>query len=135
MTTVRDLMTRDVTTVSRTETVDVVYERMLDQQVRHMPVVDDQDELAGIISHRDIAALLGRYSQESFATQAHTLATVTAEACMSRGLATVEPDSDLKDAAELMLEHKLGCLPVCEGAHIVGILTEADFVWHVAQGG
>jgi CBS domain-containing membrane protein len=47
---------------------------------------------------------------------------------------TVEPDEDLKVAAELLIENKIGCLPVVEGTHLVGILTESDFVRHYVQG-
>jgi CBS domain-containing membrane protein len=41
---------------------------------------------------------------------------------------TVEPDTPLTEAAATLLENKIGCLPVVEGSHLVGILTEADFV-------
>ena len=41
---------------------------------------------------------------------------------------TIEPDATLKEAAETLLENKIGCLPVVEGLHLAGILTEADFV-------
>jgi CBS domain-containing membrane protein len=41
---------------------------------------------------------------------------------------TVEPETSLSEAASLLLENKIGCLPVVEGMHLVGILTEADFV-------
>jgi CBS domain-containing membrane protein len=47
---------------------------------------------------------------------------------MSTEVDTVEPDQSLREAAELLLENKVGCLPVVEGSHVVGILTEADFV-------
>ena len=46
---------------------------------------------------------------------------------------TVEPKLALVDAARLLLENKFGCLPVVEGIHLVGILTEADFVKHMAS--
>jgi len=44
-----------------------------------------------------------------------------------------EGSAPLKEAADLMLENKFGCLPVCEGQRLVGILTESDFVRHVAE--
>lgn len=132
MTTVRDLMTEDVTTVTRSVTMDRVHDLMLSLGVRHMPVVDDADELAGIISHRDIVGLLGRMRRESFEEQTEALSGIIADDVMTRGIDTVEPDADITTAAQIMLENKLGCLPVCEGAHLVGILTEADFVRYVA---
>ncbi len=135
MTLVRDLMTENVTTVGRRESMDRVYDLMLSLNVRHMPVVDDGEELAGLLSHRDVVALLGEFSKGEFLRQAELLSDMTAGQAMSAGVETVEPDTDAVVAAEMMLENKIGCLPVCEGTRLVGILTEADFVKHVAQGG
>jgi CBS domain-containing membrane protein len=47
---------------------------------------------------------------------------------MATEVDTVEPDEDLRAAAEILIENKIGCLPVVEGTHLVGILTESDFV-------
>ena len=55
---------------------------------------------------------------------------------MSTEVETVDPDVDLKAAAQMMLDNKIGCLPVVEGEHLVGILTEADFVrWYLENRG
>lgn len=132
MATVRDLMTTDVTTVVGRTPMDQVYDRMLDLGVRHMPVVDE-GELVGIISHRDIVGLLGRLRREAFGEQIEALSEIKADEVMTRGVDTVEPEAELAGAAQLMLENKLGCLPVCEGPHLVGILTESDFVRFVAE--
>ena len=135
MAVVGDLMTEDVKTVHRGDGMDRVYDLMLSLDVRHMPVVDDADELVGLVSHRDVIALLGENSKGAFLRQAELLSDVTAEQAMTRGIETVEPDLDLRTAAEMMVENKYGCLPVCEGTHLVGILTESDFVKYVAEGG
>ena len=135
MSLVRDLMTESVTSVERGESMDRVYDLMLSLNVRHMPVVDDGHELAGLVSHRDVMALLGASSKGEFLRQAELLSDQTAGQAMTAGIETVEPDSELTAAAELMLENKFGCLPVCEGTRLVGILTESDFVRHVAQSG
>jgi CBS domain-containing protein len=54
------------------------------------------------------------------------------EEVMVHEVETVEPTAPLSEAAALMLENKFGCLPVVEGDRLVGILTESDFVRHVA---
>lgn len=134
MPSVRDLMTEEPITVGRRASVAAVYDLMSDNGFRHVPVVDDDDELVGIVSHRDLAAALGDSIRAPRMTQAELLETRTADQIMTRGVETVAPDDDLQVAAELMLENKFGCLPVCEGAHLVGILTESDFVRLMTQG-
>lgn len=130
--TVRDAMTEDVLAVKRSTTLDEVYELMHDNLIRHVPVVDGSDELVGIVSHRDLAAALGEYVKGPMMKQSQLLEGRTAQDIMARGLETVSPDDDLVTAAEILLENKFGCLPVVEGAHLIGILTEADFVKIVA---
>jgi len=52
---------------------------------------------------------------------------------MTTGVETIEADADIEEAAQVMLENKMGCLPVVEGGRLTGILTEADFVKYVAS--
>jgi CBS domain-containing membrane protein len=134
MPTVRDWMTAEPLTVRRSESVAAVYDMMSDNGFRHVPVVDDDDELVGIVSHRDLAAALGDSIKAPRMAQAELLETRTADQIMTRGVETVSPDDDLSMAAEMMLENKFGCVPVCEGTHLVGILTESDFVRLAVQG-
>jgi len=53
--------------------------------------------------------------------------------CIRDRVYTVGPTDTVEEAATLMLEHKIGCLPVLEGGRLVGILTESDFVRQVAE--
>jgi CBS domain-containing membrane protein len=50
---------------------------------------------------------------------------------MTREVDTVEPDASIDEAGLIMMENKFGCIPVCQGTHLVGILTESDFVHYV----
>lgn len=54
---------------------------------------------------------------------------------MATEVETVEPDEDLRTAAGMLLENKIGCLPVVEGEHLVGILAESDFVRRCVEKG
>ena len=51
---------------------------------------------------------------------------------MTESVETIEPDRSIREAAQMMLENKFGCLPVVEGLRVVGIVTESDFVRHLA---
>lgn len=122
---VKDLMTTEVRTVSRSTPLGVVRELMYEGRFRHVPVVDDE-ELVGLVTDRDLQRVFGRSPRRVH----EELAEVAAERVMTWPVETADPDEPLRDAGERMLEAKYGCLPVVEGRVLVGMLTEADFVRH-----
>jgi CBS domain-containing protein len=126
---VRDAMTVGVFTVGPDAPVSLVVDLMIDHQIRHVPVVNDDGELIGLVSERDVlrsasAADAGMPMSE----RADLLSQITATDIMTSQVETVEVDDDLASAAALMLENKFGCLPVLEEGVLTGIITEADFV-------
>jgi CBS domain-containing membrane protein len=127
-------MTEGVRTARPRDPVILIRDLIHDHGVRHVPVVDDEGSLVGLVSHRDLlrTALI---EQPDSAPQAENeaLAGITTGEVMNTSVDTVEPDTPLVEAAELMLENKYGCVPVVEGDRLVGILTESDFVRHVAR--
>ena len=62
------------------------------------------------------------------------LDTLAVKEVMAMDLVTIAPDATLQEAAQIMIERKIGCLPVVENEKLVGILTEGDFVALVADG-
>ena len=131
---VRDLMTRDVATLDRNDKLSVADDVMRLGRIRHLPIVDEDGALAGIVSQRDLfhSGLLRALGYGQHAKQQAMDLLVLKEA-MKTDVVTVAPDAPLIDAAKMMLEHKIGCLVVVEAKRIVGILTESDFVKLVAQ--
>lgn len=129
MKTVADLMTSDLVTVLEDTDLSVAWNLMDDKQIRHLPVVDADDNLVGVLSHRDLARrALGAVDELPLQEQHAMLAAQQVSEIMVRSPESAEPDEALVDAAERMLENKFGCMPVCEGTRLVGILTESDFV-------
>jgi CBS domain-containing protein len=126
---VRDLMTTDVVTVERNEKLQIADDVMRLGRIRHLPVVDDEGALAGIVSQRDLFhnGLLKALGYGTHA-QRRALDMVVVKEAMKTEVETVAPDSPLLDAARRMLELKVGCLVVVEAGKVAGILTEADFV-------
>lgn len=126
---VRDLMTKDVATLGRNEKLAVADDVMRLGRIRHLPIVDDDGSLAGIVSQRDLfhSGLLRALGYGTHAKERAMELLVLKEA-MKTEVATVTPDAPLTEAARLMLERKVGCLVVVEGKKIVGIVTESDFV-------
>jgi CBS domain-containing protein len=129
--TVGDLMTPEPITVSPTTNIWDVYELMDRHHIRHLPVAED-GELVGLVSHRDLIRAVAALDDQPLTNQRAQLKYLTAAQLMIAGVETVDPGDPVLQAAEQMIEHKFGCLPVTEGTRIVGILTEADFVKFVA---
>lgn len=134
MTRVSDLMTREVVTLERNEPLDLADNIMSLGRIRHMPVLDEDGRLCGVVSQRDLfrGALATALGYGAVA-QSKLLAALQVKEVMATELFTATPDMPIAEAAQVMLHHKIGCLPVLDGARLVGLITEADFVKHVAE--
>ncbi|MBI2373664.1 MAG: CBS domain-containing protein [Deltaproteobacteria bacterium] len=120
---VSSLMTPDVETLFEDETMDLARTIMTLARIRHLPVVDRSDQLVGLVTHRDLLR-----ASATALRQSKTEAQVRVVEIMTRGVRTVSRTATALSAGEIMLEHKLGCLPVVDEKRLVGIITEADFV-------
>ncbi|WNZ58926.1 CBS domain-containing protein [Myxococcus sp. MxC21-1] len=119
---VGELMTRDVVTLKETQNLAKADELLRLHRIRHLPVVR-QEKLVGLITHRDLLRAAATHAADPAAQP------LWAADIMTRDVQTVRPDTPLRRAVTLMLEHKYGCLPVVdEGGVLQGILTEADLV-------
>jgi len=131
--TVKDIMTKEVSTLGRNDTVDVADDLMTLERIRHLPVLDD-GRVVGVVSQRDLfrsalAVALG-YGENA---QKKLLRTIRVKEVMHEPAITVSPEIAAKEAIRLMLEHKIGCLPVVEGHTLVGIVTETDILRSVVN--
>lgn len=126
---VRDVMTKDVATLDRNEKLAVADDVMRLGRIRHLPIIDEDGALAGIVSQRDLFHS-GLLRALGFGTHAkeQALGLLVLKEAMKTDVVTIAPAAPLTEAAKLMLEQKIGCLVVVEGKKIVGILTESDFV-------
>jgi CBS domain-containing membrane protein len=127
-------MTDKVLSVRPGESVDKIYDAMTERSIRHITVIDDDGDLVGVVSHRDLLrhSLIERSDLPLFVQKA-ILKRTRVEEVMTSEVETAEPDQPVKEAAQVMFENKFGCLPVVEGWRVVGILTEADFVKYFTQ--
>jgi CBS domain-containing membrane protein len=126
---VRDLMTPDPYTLQPRDTLASLYDLMDTHRVRHVPIVDGDGELVGLLTHTDLAmSALGSLSDLPLSQERDLLQRRRVREVMVTELETAEPDTSLAEAASTLLENKIGCLPVVEGSRLVGILTESDFV-------
>jgi CBS domain-containing protein len=127
-------MSTAVKTLGRNDQVSLADDVMTADRIRHLPVLDEDGRLCGILSQRDMfrGALAGALGYGTTA-QRKVLTTLAIKEVMATDVVTVGPDTVLSEAARLMLERKIGCLPVVDGGKLVGILTEGDFVALVAR--
>ena len=129
MLTVSDLMTTQVFTLEESDTLFTAKQIMDMARVRHVPIVDADKKFIGIITHRDILALaVSKLSDIDKTTQDELDAGIPLHEIMRTDVAVVTPGTALRDAAQRLLDHKYGCLPVVSDAELVGIITEADFL-------
>jgi|SRR5450759_88390 acetoin utilization protein AcuB len=125
---VSDRMTGDAITVQADDPIRVAMDLIDQKQLRRFPVMKDGD-LVGIVTDRDLrnttasSVVLTEKKYHDF-----LLDNVKIESIMSANPRTVSPQSDLKDAARLILEIKVGGLPVLQDGRLVGIITETDLI-------
>jgi acetoin utilization protein AcuB len=118
---VRDCMTHNPVTV-RPESDPLAAIALLKcGDFRRLPVVDSEGRLVGIVARNDLEVFLSQAKSPGIMKRQHRVDQV-----MSRNVTTVSPDCPLEEAAILMVEHKIGSLPVEEDGRVVGIITETD---------
>lgn len=126
---VRDLMSSEVVTLRRNDQLSIADDVMRLGRIRHLPVLDDDEQLVGIVSQRDLfRGALARALGYGAHAQQKILGQLLVKEVMTNDPITIAPDAPLAEAARLMLERKVGALPVVEAGRLVGILTESDFV-------
>ena len=136
---VRDIMSRDVVTVMPEDDLATALARMTDAAVRRLPVVEEhKDEVVvvGIVSDRDVR--LATNSPYVFGDTADVVAQLRAlkvRTIMSSDVATVVPTAMVVEAARIMLERRVGGLPVVLFSSgrpcLVGIVTRGDILAHL----
>lgn len=126
---VKDLMTRSVVTLQREQSLPLAQELMRLRRIRHLPVVDADNRLVGLVTHRDLlGAQVSALSQLAEPDRAELQLVIPVAKIMRTNTWTVSPETPALEAARIMLDHGFGCLPVVRQQHLVGIITEADFL-------
>jgi CBS domain-containing protein len=127
---VGDLMTRRLLAISPHDSFADAWQLMREARIRHLPVVDRELRLIGLVTHRDLVGHAPSDLEEPREDErVAALARVHIGDMMETHLSTATPDEPLADAGRRMLHGKIGCLPVvANGGRLVGILTESDFV-------
>ena len=128
VTLVKDVMTDVVETLGIGDSLEQARQRMRAGRIRHLPVVDGQEKLVGLVTHRNILSAWLSHGCPEWENPRRIADEVPVEMLMERDVLTVSPDTTAAMATRLLEGNKFGCLPVLERGKLVGIVTEADFV-------
>jgi acetoin utilization protein AcuB len=125
---VRDWMTAVPITVPPETPAALAADLLRVNNIRHLPVVD-RDCLVGIVSDRDIRLNMPSPATPLSAPEvSYLLLKLAVEQVMTAPVLTIEPDRPLLEAVTIMVDRKIGALPVLEGRRLVGIITEFDLL-------
>ena len=125
-------MSEKIVTISGDDTLSTVEDIMTLGGVRHMPVVRG-GALVGVVSQRDLLrASLSNLTEFGSEQRRAFLQVVEISRVMSSPATTIDPDASPEEAALVMAEKKIGCLPVVEGDSLIGMLTETDLLRYFA---
>jgi len=133
---VSELMSRDVATIGVSDSCQEAVARMARRKIRHLPVVERDGTLVGVVTDRDLRHHLfePRVMKEIGSVSVDTvLKAVAVQDVMSSPVVTVGPQDDLESAARAMLDDKVGSLPVVENGRVVGIITETDVLRQIVR--
>ena len=134
---VRELMSTGIVTIDATASCQKAVEQMYRHKVRHLPVTGDDGKLVGIVTDRDLRHYLfaHRAFEQGRGDVDAALRSALVRNIMSSPAIAVSPDHALEAAATLMLQDKVGSLPVVEDGRPVGIITETDLLRQICRPG
>jgi CBS domain-containing protein len=130
---VREIMMGSPVTLKPDDTLDLANDVISLGRIRHIPVVED-GRLIGLITERD---LIGAAASHIFGlkqkSKSALLKSVLIKEVMKKRIVTVEPDMPIKNAAQLMANKKVGCVPVVSDGALVGLVTTTDILRYVER--
>jgi CBS domain-containing membrane protein len=128
---VREIMMGSPVTLTPEDTLDLASDVISLGRIRHIPVVEE-GRLVGLLSERD---LMGAAASQIFGlkqrSKAALLKSVRIKDVMKKKVVTVGPQTPIRDAAHLMAEKKIGCVPVISEGTVVGLVTTTDILRYV----
>ncbi len=129
MSTLADIMTEEVLTLAPEQSLSDAKHLMTDKRIRHVPIVNDDNELIGLISQRDVLAaeessILSIEPQQRLEREQRILI----KDFYKTDVASIKKTATLHQAALYIQKHKIGCLPIVDEGKLVGVITDSDFV-------
>lgn len=111
------IMTTELFVVNENDLVELVAKIMEWKNINHLPVVNEVNKITGIITKSNIDALDIKKTKENL---------VIAKDIMIKKVISVDPETFIEDAKEIMIKNDIGCLPIIDGDELIGIFTKSD---------
>lgn len=132
---VEQMMVRNVITAKETDSLNMAAKLMKENIIKHLPVVNGDGELVGILTDRDLKrASASDATMLEIHEMLYLLDKVKIAQVMTSNPVTGSPVMTIQEAASVMVKHKIGCLPVTIGKNLEGMLTVTDVMKFVANG-
>ncbi|MBT4837059.1 MAG: CBS domain-containing protein [Methylococcales bacterium] len=129
MITVGEIMIRDVVTLKTSDSILKARKIMMNSNIRHLPIVDADGKLAGLVTQRDLLKIENSEIDSINIDEHRNMeSSITLESIMMKQVHTVSEKDSLRAAGLELQRHKFGCLPVVKQDHVIGIITDTDFV-------
>jgi CBS domain-containing protein len=125
---VRNVMSSPVEVLSVGDSLDLARHLMKAGRIRHLPVIDGDERLIGLVTHRKLLAAWVSHGDPKHERPRDIAREIPVDMLMETNVLTIAPDAPAAEAARLIETRKIGCLPVVAAGKLVGIVTEADFV-------
>jgi CBS domain-containing protein len=120
------IMTTDLITISPDSTLADARKLMKDHRIRHLPVVEANRKLVGLLTQTDLLAATDSTLRDEY-NRIQPNEVLVRDVMITR-IATIDQKASLRRAALFLESHRIGCLPVVTGERLVGIITDTDFV-------
>lgn len=132
---VKDYMTRHPIMISPDTPAQKAQQLMIDNDVRHLPVVGDGKRISGLITRDRLRVPPSDLGSLNIWEISRILSDLKVKDMMVKGkdLVTIGPNETLESAAQTMIKGKIGCLPVIEDEIVVGIITEVDMLAELSE--
>ncbi len=126
---VKDQMTPDPITVTPELPISEAQQKMQRHNIRHVPVVDTEQHVVGLLT-REAMLQAVPWSQVALSTleTQYILSKIKVGKVMIREVITITEDVPVEEAARIMVDHKIGCLPVVGNGRLIGIITDIDLL-------
>ncbi len=128
MLSVAEIMTAQPHTLGPDASLAQARQLMSEQHIRHIPVVDNDGQLVGVVSQRDVLAAADSSVLPDRQAHEEEERYVALSAVMTSPVQTVDESASLRGTAMHLQQNRMGCLPVTRDGKLVGIITDSDFV-------
>ncbi|WP_347862553.1 acetoin utilization AcuB family protein [Salimicrobium sp. PL1-032A] len=127
---IEEMMKKDIHTLTEEDTIEEALKILNAHHIRHIPIVDKEYKVIGIVSDRDVRdASPSVFEQDSGLTQlSNKLGSI-----MTSPVITVHPLDFVEEVATIFYEHEIACVPVTSNEKLVGIITEKDLLYTLIQ--